>query len=170
MKKLEATLSPRAVFTALRVAAMAAGVIGTLLAAWLLMIGGSCLSWGLNDHASDMVGASVTGLLTVLIVSVCCWRALIVFIRMVGRLERGSAFTEENARAMAGIAAMLALSGLALLAALVLLAVICRGLAATLLLLLLLALAFFGLALIAYALNVLVRRAAVLQQDSDLTI
>ena len=170
MKKLEATLSPRAVFTALRVAAMAAGVIGTLLAAWLLMIGGSCLSWGLNDHASDMVSASVTGLLTVLIVSVCCWRALIVFIRMVGRLERGSAFTEENACAMAEIAAMLALSGLALLSALVLLAVICRGLAATLLLLLLLALAFFGLALIAYALNVLVRRAAVLQQDSDLTI
>ena len=170
MKKLEATLLPRAVFTALRVAAMAAGVIGTLLAAWLLMIGGSCLSWGLNDHASDMVGASVTGLLTVLIVSVCCWRALIVFIRMVGRLERGSAFTEENARAMAGIAAMLALSGLALLSALALLAIICRGLAATLLLLLLLALAFLGLALIACALDVLVRRAAALQQDSDLTI
>ena len=33
-----------------------------------------------------------------------------------------------------------------------------------------LALAFLGLALIAYALNVLVRRAAALQQDSDLTI
>lgn len=170
MKKLEATLSPRAVFTALRVAAIAAGVIGTLLAAWLLMIGGSCLSWGLNDHASDMVGASVTGIVTVLIVSLCCWRALIVFIRMVGRLSHGSAFTEENARAMAGIAAMLALSGLALLSALVLLAIICRGLAATLLLLLLLALAFLGLALIACALDVLVRRAAALQQDSDLTI
>lgn len=170
MKKLDETLSPRAVFTALRVAAIAAGVIGTLLAAWLLMIGGSCLSWGIHDRASDMVGASVTGLLTVLAVGVCCWRALIVFIRMVGRLVRGSAFTEENARAMADIAAMLALSGAALLAALVLLAVICRGLAATLLLLLLLALAFLGLALIACALDVLVRRAAALQQDSDLTI
>ena len=38
MKKLEATLSPRVVFTALRVAAIAAGVIGTLLAAWLLSL------------------------------------------------------------------------------------------------------------------------------------
>ena len=170
MKKLEATLSPRAVFTALRVAAMAAGVIGTLLAAWLALFGWACLSEGLRDHMADMVSAASTGLLTVLAVSVCCWRALIVFIRMVGRLERGSAFTEENARAMAGIAAMLALSGLALLSALVLLAIICRGLAATLLLLLLLALAFLGLALIACALDVLVRRAAALQQDSDLTI
>ncbi|MGN0995352.1 MAG: DUF2975 domain-containing protein [Candidatus Ventricola sp.] len=170
MKKLEETLSPRAVFTALRVAAIAAGVIGTLLAAWLLMIGGSCLSWGLNEHASDMVGASVTGILAVLAVGVCCWRALLVFIRMVGRLERGSAFTEENARALGRIAAMLALSGAVLLAALVLLAIICGTMVLPMVYLMLLALAFFGLALIAYALNVLVRRAAALQQDSDLTI
>ena len=38
------------------------------------------------------------------------------------------------------------------------------------LLLLLLALAFFGVALLAHALSLLVRRAAVLQRDSDLTI
>ena len=36
--------------------------------------------------------------------------------------------------------------------------------------LLLLALAFFGVALLAHALGLLVRRAALLQQDSDLTI
>lgn len=170
MKKLEETLSPRAVFTALRVAAIAAGVLGTLIAAWLLMFGCACLSDGLRDHMADMIGASVTGLSTVVIVSVCCWRALIVFIRMVGRLERGSAFTEENARAMADIAAMLALSGLALLAASVVLTLDLRGFVLPVIYLLLLALAFFGVALIAYALDVLVRRAAALQQDSDLTI
>ena len=48
--------------------------------------------------------------------------------------------------------------------------VICRGLALPMIFLLLVSLAFFGLALIAYALDVLVRRAAALQQDSDLTI
>lgn len=170
MKKLEETLSPRAVFTALRAGAIAAGVIGTLIAAWLMMFGCACLSDGLRDRMADMVGASVTGLSTVLIVSVCCWRALLVFIRMVGRLERGSAFTEENARALGRIVAMLALSGAALLAALVLLAIICGTMVLPMVYLMLLALAFFGLALIAYALNVLVRRAAALQQDSDLTI
>ena len=36
--------------------------------------------------------------------------------------------------------------------------------------LLLLALAFFGVALLAHALSLLVRRAAALQRDSDLTI
>ena len=56
------------------------------------------------------------------------------------------------------------------LAALVQLAFICGTLVLPMVYLTLLALAFFGLALIAYALNVLVRRAAALQQDSDLPI
>ena len=160
----------QAIFRLLRIAAAAAGVIGTLIAVWLGCIGVSCLSWGIGDRMADMIAASVTGLVTVAIVSVCCWRALIVFIWMVGRLSQGSAFTPENERAMAAIAFSLALSGAAILAAFVLLLLICREMVLTMIYLLLLALAFFGVALLAHALSLLVRRAAVLQRDSDLTI
>ena len=89
---------------------------------------------------------------------------------MVGRLSQGSAFTPENERAMAAIAFSLAISGAAILAAFVLLLLICREMVLTMIYLLLLALAFFGVALLAHALGLLVRRAALLQQDSDLTI
>ena len=89
---------------------------------------------------------------------------------MVGRLSRGSAFTPENEQAMAAIAFSLALSGAALAAAFVLLLLICREMVLPMIWLLLLALAFFGVALLAHALGLLVRRAAALQRDSDLTI
>ena len=170
MKKMEAVLNGQNVFAALRLAALAAGVIGTLIAIWLACVGVSCLSWGINDRMADMMAAAVTGLATVAIASVCCWWALIVFYRMVGRLSRGSSFTQENERAMTVIAAALALTGLTLTAAFVLLLLICREMVLPMLYLLLMALAFFGVALIAYALGLLVRRAALLQQESDLTI
>ena len=169
-KKHASLRDEQAIFRLLRIAAAGAGVIGTLIAVWLGRFGVSCLSWGIDDRAADMIAASVTGLVTVAIVSVCCWRALIVFIRMVGRLSQGSAFTPENERAMAAIAFSLALSGAAILAAFVLLLLICREMVLTMIYLLLLALAFFGVALLAHALSLLVRRAALLQQDSDLTI
>ena len=158
------------IFRLLRIAAAAAGVIGTLIAVWLICVGVSCLSWGIGERMADMIGAAATGLVTVAVVSLSCWRALIVFCRMVGRLSQGSAFTLENERAMAAIAGALALSGAALGIAFVLLLLICREMVLPMLFLLLLALAFFGLALIAYALGLLVRRAAALQRDSDLTI
>ena len=169
-KKHASLRDEQAIFRLLRIAAAGAGVIGTLIAVWLGCFGVSCLSWGIDDRAADMIAASVTGLVTVAIVSVCCWRALIVFIRMVGRLSQGSAFTPENERAMAAIAFSLAISGAAILAAFVLLLLICREMVLTMIYLLLLALAFFGVAMLAHALSLLVRRAAVLQRDSDLTI
>ena len=169
-KKHASLRDEQAIFRLLRIAAAGAGVIGTLIAVWLVCIGVSCLSWGIGDRMADTIAAAATGLVTVAIVSVCCWRALIVFDRMVVRLSRGSAFTLENERAMAKIAGALALSGAAILAAFVLLLLICREMVLTMIYLLLLALAFFGVALLAHALSLLVRRAAVLQRDSDLTI
>lgn len=170
-RKMHASLrDEQAIFRLLRIAAAAAGVIGMLIAVWLGCIGVACLSWGISDRMADTIAASATGLVTVAIVSVCCWRALIVFIRMVGRLSRGSAFTPENEQAMAAIAFSLALSGAALAAAFVLLLLICREMVLPMIWLLLLALAFFGVALLAHALGLLVRRAAALQRDSDLTI
>lgn len=170
MQKHGSLRDEQAIFRLLRIAAAAAGVIGTLIAVWLVCIGVSCLSWGIGDRMADTIAAAATGLVTVAIVSVCCWRALIVFDRMVVRLSQGSAFTLENERAMAKIAGALALSGAAILAAFVLLLLICREMVLTMIYLLLLALAFFGVALLAHALGLLVRRAAVLQRDSDLTI
>lgn len=170
MQKHGSLRDEQAIFRLLRIAAAAAGVIGTLIAVWLVCIGVSCLSWGIGDRMADTIAAAATGLVTVAIVSVCCWRALIVFDRMVVRLSRGSAFTLENERAMAKIAGALALSGAAILAAFVLLLLICREMVLPMIYLLLLALAFFGVALLAHALGLLVRRAAVLQRDSDLTI
>ena len=158
------------IFRLLRIAAAAAGVIGTLIAVWLICVGVSCLSWGIGERMADMIGAAATGLVTVAVVSLSCWRALIVFCRMVGRLSQGSAFTLENERAMAAIAGALALSGAALGIAFVLLLLICREMVLPMIWLLLLALAFFGVALLAHALSLLVRRAAALQRDSDLTI
>ena len=158
------------IFRLLRIAAAAAGVIGTLIAVWLICVGVSCLSWGIGERMADMIGAAATGLVTVAVVSLSCWRALIVFCRMVGRLSQGSAFTLENERAMAAIAGALALSGAALGIAFVLLLLICREMVLPMIWLLLLALAFFGVALLAHALGLLVRRAAALQRDSDLTI
>ena len=170
MKRHGSLRSEQAIFRLLRIAAAAAGVIGTLIAIWLICIGVSCLSWGIHDRMADMIGAAATGLVTVAAVSACCWRALIVFCRMVGRLSQGSAFTLENERAMAAIAGALALSGAAILAAFVLLLLICREMVLPMIWLLLLALAVFGLGLLAHALSLLVRLAAILQRDSDLTI
>ena len=170
MQKHGSLRDEQAIFRLLRIAAAAAGVIGTLIAVWLVCIGVSCLSWGIGDRMADTIAAAATGLVTVAVVSICCWRALIVFDRMVVRLSRGSAFTLENERAMAKIAGALALSGAAILAAFVLLLLICREMVLPMIWLLLLALAFFGVALLAHALGLLVRRAAVLQRDSDLTI
>lgn len=170
MKKLESLYSEQTLFKLLRIAAVAAGVLGTLLAVWLLCVGGTALSFGMNDHEAIMVAASATGLITVAVVSVCCWWALIVFYRMAGRLSRGSAFTQENERALGTIAAALAVSAAALTAAFVLLMVLCRGPVISVYAVLAPALVFGGLALIAYTLCRLVRRAATLQRDSDLTI
>ena len=90
--------------------------------------------------------------------------------RILGTGSAVPAFTLENERAMAAIAFSLAISGAALAAAFVLLLLICREMVLPMIYLLLLALAFFGVALLAHALSLLVRRAAVLQRDSDLTI
>lgn len=169
MKKLE-MCSERTLFKMLRIAAMTAGVLGTVLAVWLLCIGATALHFALDDREADVAAAAVMGLATVLTVSFCCWRALIVFYRMVGRLTQGSAFTEENARALTTIAASLAVSGAMMTAAFVLLMIVCHGPVISIYAVLAPAVVFLGLALIAYVLCRLVRRAAALQSENDLTI
>lgn len=165
--EIKIRINENTVFAWLRAAVVAAGAVGTLIALWLGYLGISAL---LTIGCDKGRAFALAGLATVLVTSVCCYAALTVFYRMCGRLKRGSAFTEHNARAMARIAAAFVISAIAVAASLVVL--IACGLAFHLsaYVLFLFVCLFGGLALLSYALCLLVRRAAALQQESELTI
>lgn len=163
------------IFCVLRGATVAAGVIGTGIAALLTWIGADCLVSSLTlcadgESCACWTAASVTGLATVAVVSVCACMALVAFYRMCGRLKTGGAFTAENAAAMTRIARCMAGASAALLLSTAVMAVIWGGFLLPHIFLLLLALACAGAALLSRALALLVLRAAELQRDSDLTV
>lgn len=166
---LNRIMNEKNVFTVLRAATVAAGVIGTLLALWLGAIGVGVMSfvWG-----NGPVGIAVCALCFVVLalVSACCYAALTVFYRICGRLARGSVFTEENAAAMGALASLMLACGAALLVAGLVLLLFIGGLVLPLVWLAVIMCAFFGVALVLQALSLLVRRAAALQKESELTI
>ncbi len=155
------------VFALLRATTVAVGLLGTLLALILVNFGLFALST--TPTGMDNV-AGAAGIATVVLVSLCCYAALIAFFRLCGRLSRGSAFTRENAEAMRRIARLLLAAGIAVLTGLLAVGLMVRGLTVTLLWCSSFALAFLGASLLAHALSVLVRRAAALQDDCDLTV
>ena len=160
-------------FAVLRVATVAAGAAGTLLALWLGAIGVSMLSFLCEDGVCVKDAAVCALCIGVLVgISVCCCAALTVFYRLCGRLARGSAFTEENGRAMHRIAALLyACAGMLLIAILAILFVMSDGvLPLPVIFLLMFLCGFAGAGLLAHAMALLVQRAAALQQESELTI
>ena len=172
-RKLGPIMNEENMFTVLRAATIAAGVAGTLLALWLGAIGVSMLSFLCEDGICVKDAAVCALCMGVLVgISVCCYVALTVFFRLCGRLARGSAFTEENRRAMQTMARLLCVcAGLLLVAILAILLVLSDGvLALPVIFLLMFLCAFAGAGLIAHALALLVRRAAALQQESELTI
>lgn len=155
------------IFRVLRAATLAAGLLGSLLA--LILGNFGLFAIGVRPAGTDTL-AGFAGLAAVVGTSALCWEALLVFYRLCGRLARGSAFTLQNACAMRRIAQMLLGAGLCVLAGVTAVGLLARGLGVTLFWLSWFALAFFGASLLAHALSVLIRRAACLQQDSDLTI
>ena len=160
-------------FAVLRVATVAAGAAGTLLALWLGAIGVSMLSFLCEDGICVKDAAVCVLCIVVLVgISVCCCAALTVFYRLCGRLARGSAFTEENRLAMQTIARLLyACAAQLLLAILAILIWLSDGvLPLPVIFLLMFLCGFAGAGLIAHALSLLVRRAAAPQQESELTI
>lgn len=160
-------------FAVLRAATIAAGVAGTLLALWLGAIGVSMLSFLCEDGVCVRDAAVCVLCIAVLVgISVCCYAALTVFYRLCGRLAQGSAFTEENRLAMQTIARLLyACAAQLLLAILAILIWLSDGvLPLPVIFLLMFLCGFAGAGLIAHALSLLVRRAAALQQESELTI
>lgn len=177
MKRLEKWINADTVFTWMRAAVVAAGVVGTLIALWFGLLGVSVIRAGMDKFGLDMGGGEwrttvggLAGLAAVLVTSVCCYIALAAVFRMCGRLKRGSAFTEQNAQAMARIAGAFFVSGVSIAAATVVLMICALAFNLVAYVLLIVACLFFGLALISYALCLLVRRAAALQQENDLTI
>lgn len=164
-------MNEKNMFNVLRAATVAAGVVGTLLALWLGGIGVGVMSFVWEDGMRGIVVCALCFAVLIL-VSACCYAALAVFYRMCGRLAHGSAFTEENACALGTIATQMLTCGVALLAAtLVLLFVLLMGeFVLPMVWLVLITCAFFGVALLSQAMSLLVRRAAALQQESELTI
>lgn len=175
MEAKKKLLNAQNVFSVLRGATVAAGIIGTAIAALLVWIGADCLYMSLKlcedgESCACWTAASATGLAAVAAVSVCAYIALAVFYRMCGRLRAGSAFTQENAAAMARIARCFAAACAALLLATAALAVIWGGFLLPHVYLLLLGLACAGAALLSRALALLVCRAAEIQRENELTI
>lgn len=172
-RKMGAIMNEKNMFTVLRAATVAAGVAGTLLALWLGAIGVSVHDFLCEDGVCVRDAAVCVLCLAVLVgISGCCYAALVTFYRMCGRLAKGSAFTEENGRAMQTIARLLCVcAGLLLLAILAILLLLSDGvLPLPVIFLLMFLCAFAGAGLIAQALSLLVRRAAALQQENDLTV
>ena len=172
-RKLGPIMNEENMFTVLRAATIAAGVAGTLLALWLGAIG-VCVLESLSEDGACVQDAAVCVLCIAVLVGIsgCCYAALVTFFRMCGRLAKGSAFTEENGRAMQTMARLLCVcAGLLLVAILAILLVLSDGvLPLPVIFLLMFLCAFAGAGLIAHALALLVRRAAALQQESELTI
>lgn len=173
---LNRIMNEKNVFSVLRAATVAAGVVGTLLALWLGAVGVGAMSYSsYSPYARSrrtLVLCSVLCIGVLILVSTCCYAALAEFYRMCGRLAHGCAFTEENARALGRIAGLMLTCGLALLASvLLLLFVLLMGeFVLPMVWLVLITCAFFGVALLSQAMSLLVRRAAALQQESELTI
>ena len=172
-RKIGRIMNEENMFAVLRLATVAAGAVGTLLALWMGAIGVSMLDFLCEDGVCVRDAAVCLLCLAVLAgISACCYAAQTAFYRLCGRLAQGSAFTEENGRAMHRIAALLyACAGMLLIAILAILFVMSDGvLPLPVIFLLLFLCGFAGAGLLAHALSLLVRRAAALQQESDLTI
>ena len=172
-RKIGRIMNERNMFAVLRLATVATGAVGTLLALWLGAIGVSMLSFLCEDGICVRDAAVCLLCLAVLAgISGCCYAALTVFYRLCGRLAQGSAFTEENRRAMQTIARLLyACAAQLAVAILAILFMLSDGvLPLPVIFLLMFLCGFAGAGLIAHALSLLVRRAAALQQESELTI
>ena len=169
--------SLRTVFTLLQGVTVLMALMGVYLAAMLLYVGIQALSAGYPGIGMPL-GSYVTllavGFLSVLTVSGCCAVAMYTFFRLCGRLKQGTAFTRANEHAMARIALCCLIAGLTLL-------ISCAALWAAesvwgcvmglyWLEMAIMAVLFLAVALIAWALTLLVRRAVALQEEADLTV
>ena len=169
--------SLRTVFTLLQGVTVLMALMGVYLAAMLLYVGIQALGAGYPGIGMPL-GSYVTlltvGFLSVLTVSGACAVAMYTFFRLCGRLKKGTAFTCANEQAMSRIALCCLIVGLTLAASCLALWVAESVWGYVMGLywfqMLVVALLCIAVALIAWALALLVRRAVVLQEEVDLTV
>lgn len=158
------------VFTLLQIIAVVIAAAGTAVAVVLGIIGGSQLSIFIGkQNAVDIVYA-ILGLLTVIAVAGGSYVALYQFFTMCQRLKHGTAFTAANEKAMHCIALGCGISGAVLGVMMVAFMFYQGAFLALIETMCLLSVAYLCVGLVAYALELLLRRATAIQEENDLTI
>jgi len=162
--------------TVLRVFTVLLMIIGTFFALIFLAPGAVGLYLSITDFTIWGILLTTPGLATVLTVSICCWRALLRFFAMCGRLKSRSAFTDDNCLALGFIARQCALAGTALAGGFAFFCVMCwlNDASENALFILIRLMPLPALLLIAglmiWAVHLLMGRALALQQENDLTV
>lgn len=187
MTKLTNDKKLRIALTLMQVMCVIALLLGTYAAIVLGMIGVTGLSLGLVGYEPSnliLILASLMGLLTVLITSVCSYIAIIRYIGMTRRLKKERAFTEQNGHTLSVIAKMCIICAVTLLIgyALTFLCASLPNIRMTGWLTMLgsmtmvsvpvdvLAFMYLGVGLVSRALCGLLHRAKALQDENDLTV
>ena len=160
------------IFTLLQAAAVGIALVGLAMAVLFGCIGVVSLIENTAAREPGYLAFTVLTMLAVAVVTLCSLAALYEFFMMCRRLKQGTAFTERNRCALNRIALLCAVSGSAILAAFLMAVWTCRqcGVGAFMLLVALAGAAYLCVALVAWALAMLVKRATALQQESELTI
>lgn len=169
--------SPSTIFTMLQGFTVLMSLLGVWIAVTLLYAGVLALQCGYPGIGMPL-GSYVTlltvGFLSVLTVSGACAVAMYTFFRLCGRLKKGTAFTRANEQALERIALCCVIVGLTLLISCIVLWVAESVWGFVMGLywfqMLVVALLCIAVALIAWALALLVRRAVTLQEEVDLTV
>lgn len=158
------------VFTLLQIIAVVIAAIGTAVAVVLGIIGGSQLSVFIGKQNAADIAYAILGLLTVVAVAGGSYMALFQFFTMCQRLKRGTAFTAANEKAMHRIALGCGISGAVLGVMMVAFMFYQGAFLALIETMCLLSVAYLCVGLVAYALELLLRRATAIQEENDLTI
>lgn len=158
------------VFTLLQIIAVVIAAAGTAVAVEFGIIGGSLLSIFIGKQNGADIAYAILGMLTVIAVAGGSYVALYQFFTMCQRLKRGTAFTAANERAMHRIALGCGISGVVLGVMMVAFMFYQGALLALIEMMCLLSVAYLCVGLVAYALELLLRRATAIQEENDLTI
>lgn len=158
------------VFTLLQIIAVVIAAIGTAVAVEFGIIGGSLLSIFIGKQNGADIAYALLGLLTVIAVAGGSYVALYQFFTMCQRLKRGTAFTAANEKAMHRIALGCGISGAVLGVMMVAFMFYQGAFLALIETMCLLSVAYLCVGLVAYALELLLRRATAIQEENDLTI
>lgn len=158
------------VFTLLQIIAVVIAAIGTAVAVEFGIIGGSLLSIFIGKQNAADIAYAILGLLTVVAVAGGSYMALFQFFTMCQRLKHGTAFTAMNEKAMHRIALGCGISGAVLGVMMVAFMFYQGAFLALIELMCLLSVAYLCVGLVAYALELLLRRATAIQEENDLTI